>query len=256
MRNLPTDKTWRIYGRKEPYYAVFGQKEYLNKNLNDKNLKYYFSSGSEYVDELFSIIRDKVDPHFKSNKILDFGCGPGRMIIPFSKFAEEVYGLDISEDMLNEAKTNCKKSGVENAHFLLADDQLKSIEDHKFDIIHSYIVFQHLNTKRGEKLFKLLFDRLIEGGIGVFHLTYSDSISGRNILNYFRFKIPYLHIVQRILGFFILKRSLHFYPQMQMNNYNLNKIYAFLQKENVKDVYSVFTNHYGYRGVTLYFQIT
>ena len=256
MRNLPTDNTWRFYGKKEPYFAVFGQKDFLYKNLRDRNLNSFFSSGSEYVDELFSIIRDKIDSDFNTKKILDFGCGPGRMVIPFSHYADEVYGMDISEEMLYEAEKNCEKNNVKNANFLLADDQLKLISGHKFDLVHSFIVLQHLNTKRGKKLILLLLDKIAEEGIGVLHITYSDSLFSRRIVNFFRFKIPYLPIIQRIIGFIFFRRSLHFYPQMQMNSYNLNEIYAILQKNNIMELYSVLTNHHDYWGVTLYFKKT
>lgn len=256
MRNLNTDSTWRTYGKKEPYFAVFGQKDFLYKNLQDKELNYFFSSGSAYVDELFSIIRGKIDPEFKAKKILEFGCGPGRMVIPFSNYANEVYGLDVSENMLTEAKKNCEKFGINNSYFLLADDQLGSISGHKFDMVHSFIVLQHLNTKRGERFIQLLIDKIVDEGIGVLHLTYYDNILNRRILNFFRYKIPYLYIIQRTIGYLFFKREFHTYPQMQMNSYNLNNIYSILQKNNINEIYSILTNHHEYWGVNLYFKKT
>jgi hypothetical protein len=41
---------------------------------------------------------------------------------------------------------------------------------------------------------------------------------------------------------------------MQMNKYDLNKVFQLLQKERVKEVYSTFTNHYDYFGITLIFK--
>ena len=41
---------------------------------------------------------------------------------------------------------------------------------------------------------------------------------------------------------------------MQMNDYNLNTIFQLLQKEKITEVYSTFTNHYDYFGITLIFQ--
>jgi SAM-dependent methyltransferase len=254
MRNLPTDKTWIKYGKKEPYFAVFGQKEFLNKNLQDKDVDYFFSSGSAYVDELFTIIQDKIDSDFRANKILDFGCGPGRMLIPFSRYAKEVYGIDISSDMLTEAKKNCVKFGVKNSYFFLADKQLKCIANDTFNLVHSYIVFQHLNRKRGEKYLQLLLDKITNGGIGVFHFTYADNFVYRGILNFFRFKIPYFYVLQRAIGYIFLNRYFHTCPQMQMNNYNLNRIYSVLQKNNITEIYSVLTDHHNYWGVNLYFK--
>lgn len=255
MRNLPTDRTWRRYGEKAPYFGVFGQAEFLNKNLDDDRLSFYFTSGEKYVEELFSVVRTGIDPDFAPEKILDFGCGPGRMVIPFSRKAREVYGLDVSEKMLEEARKNCAEVGVKNAVFRLSDDQLSGLSEQKFDLIHSFIVLQHLNTKRGEKLIAKLIDHLAEGGVGALHVTYADSVPGRNILNFFRYKIPYLYLMQRVFGFLFFRRPMHGYPQMQMNNYDLNRIYRILQDRGVEKVISVFTKHFGYLGISLYFRM-
>ncbi len=80
-------------------------------------------------------------------RALDFGCGVGRLVIPLSKIAESVTGVDVSESMLNEAISNCDNQNVNNANFIKADDNLSMLSG-KYDFIHSYIVFQHIPTKR------------------------------------------------------------------------------------------------------------
>jgi ubiquinone/menaquinone biosynthesis C-methylase UbiE len=254
MSTLPSDKTWKIYGKKAPYFGVFGQEMYLNDNLNEEVLNNFFSSGSSYVDYLFTTIYNKIDSNFKAEKILDFGCGPGRMVIPFSRYAEEVIGMDISREVLDEAQKNCNDRNLSNVTFLLSDDDLQLIRGIKFDLIHSFIVLQHLNIKRGEKLVRLLLDHLNENGIGVLHLTYYDNYPERTIVNFFRFRIPYLSRIMKFIRAGFKRNQLSNLPQMQMNNYNLNKIFALLQKANVNEVYTTFTNHHNYWGVVLYFK--
>jgi SAM-dependent methyltransferase len=254
MMTLPTDKTWRTYGKKEPYFGVFGQMNYLKKSLGKKELDLFFSSGKEYVVDIFSLIRDKIDHEFKTKSILDFGCGPGRMIIPFSDYAKEVWGLDISEHMLEEATKNCQQAGVHNVKFLLADERLQCISGTKYDLVHSFIVLQHLNTSRGKRLFQLLTDHITGNGIGVLHILYFDSYRKRRILNFFRFRIPLLWFFQRILSTVLMKKSLHLFPQMQMNNSNLNNIFAILQHSGIREVVSLFTDHHDYWGVILCFK--
>jgi ubiquinone/menaquinone biosynthesis C-methylase UbiE len=254
MRTLPSDRTWRTYGKKAPYFGVFGQDDYLNENLNPETLGYYFSSGETYVDDLFSKIHDKIDPLFKPSNILDFGCGPGRMVIPFSRFANEVTGIDISQEILDEAQKNCREKNISNVRFLLSDDGLSRIWDEKFDLVHSFIVLQHLSVKRGEKLIRSLTDHIKPHGIGVIHLTYYDDYRHRRIVNFFRFRIPYLSRVIRLLrGHYGLKQIKNL-PQMQMNNYDLNRVFSYLQNAGIKEVYSTFTDHHDYWGVVVYFK--
>jgi SAM-dependent methyltransferase len=252
---LSSDSTWKFYGRKAPYFGVFGQEEYLNDNLDEEKLGYFFSSGEVEVRELFNLIHSKIDSNFKPASVLDFGCGPGRMVIPFSKYAMEVTGMDISPEVLQEAEKNCWERNILNIRFLLSDDELSMLQDKKFDLVHSYIVLQHLEVKRGEKLFEKLIGRISDGGIGIIHLTYHDHYPGRRILNLLRIRVPFLANGLRLLRKDPVKGKLPHRPQMQMNNYNLNRIYYFLQKAGIKEVTSVFTNHHDYWGVVLYFKV-
>lgn len=254
MWTLHTDRTWKYYGKKAPYYGVFGQDIYFNSNLNDQILDNVFTSGYDYVKELFTTIHTKIDSGFKPKNILDFGCGPGRFIIPFSKYADEITGLDISQDMLDEAARNCQKFNVTNASFFLSDDRLNIIGERKFDLVHSFIVLQHINIKRGEKLIHLLLNSIQTDGIGVLHVTYHDNFQARRMVNFFRNRIPFLSHVLRLARSLFKGKKYKYLPQMQMNNYNLNKVFQFLQKERVTEVYSTFTNHYDYFGITLFFK--
>ena len=214
----------------------------------------FFSSGNEYVNELFSVIHKKIDPGFKPEKILDFGCGPGRLVIPFSRIAHEVLGIDVSQDMINEAKKNCLKYNAINTSFLVSDDNLHCIKNQHFDLVNAFIVLQHINIKRGEKLIQLLIESIKDKGIGVLHLTYHDHYPYRGIVNYFRYRIPFLSIVMRFFRSTVTGKKFKNLPLMQMNNYNLNRIFYLLQRTNIKEVYSTFTNHYNYWGVILYFR--
>ena len=254
MGTLHSDKAWKQYGKHNPYFGVIGTEEYLNENLNEQIVDDFFASGYKYVEELFEIIHSKIDPAFKAERILDFGCGPGRLVIPFSKFAKKVVGIDVSQGMIDEAQKNCIKYNVTNVSFLLSDDNLHCLKDNKFDLVNSFIVLQHSNIKRGEKLIKLLIDSLEVNGIGVLHLTYYDNYPNRKVVNFFRNRIPYVSTIMRLIQSLRTGKQFRNLPQMQMNNYSLNKIFAFLQKSKINEVYSSFTDHWNYWGVIIIFK--
>jgi ubiquinone/menaquinone biosynthesis C-methylase UbiE len=248
-----TDSSWKFYGRKAPYFGVIGLEEYLNDNLDQEKLDGFFSSGEAEVRELFDLIHSKIDPEFRPVSILDFGCGPGRMVIPFSKYAGEVVGMDISPEVLSMAGRNCRDRNVLNVGFLLSDDDLSRISERKFDLVHSFIVLQHLDVKRGERILKRLIDKINDNGVGVIHLTYHDNYPGRNLVNFFRFNIPFIARILRMFRKDPIKSKLPNRPQMQMNNYNLNSVFASLQQAGIHEVISEFTNHHDYWGVMLCF---
>jgi ubiquinone/menaquinone biosynthesis C-methylase UbiE len=254
MATLHSDSSWKFYGRKEPYFGVTGLEIHLKENLREKVTDDFFLSGSADVDNLFDTIHSKIDPAFKPDTILDFGCGPGRMVIPFSSQCKEVVGMDVSEHMLEEAGNNCKRLGITNVTFLLSDDDLSQVKDRKFELVHSFIVIQHINIKRGEKIISHLVNLISPGGIGVLQMTYHDSYPVRRIVNFFRFRLPYLYDFLIMSRNLLKRKKFRKLPMMQMNNYNLNRVLALLQGVGVSDLHISFTNHYKYWGVILYFK--
>jgi ubiquinone/menaquinone biosynthesis C-methylase UbiE len=254
MGTLPSDSNWKYYGSKEPYFGVTGLDIHLTENLDDLVTEDFFQSGYIDVENLFSRIHAKIDPGFKPEKILDFGCGPGRMVIPFARYANAVTGMDVSQHMLEEAQKNCSKYNIRNVTFLLSDDGLTRIKDQKFDLVHSFIVIQHINKKRGRKIITHLLEAIKPGGIGVLQVTYHDAYPLRRIVNFFRYRLPFLYDVLNMSKRFVKTKKIRRLPLMQMNNYDLNKIFTLLQNNGVTDLDVSFTNHYDYWGVILSFK--
>lgn len=104
-------------------------------------------------------IRKHIDEKFKFKRTLDFGCGVGRLVIPFANVAQEVTAIDVSDSMLNEAKKNCQARAVNNVVFAKLNDKLTSLHG-KYDFIHCFNVFQHIPEKRGQQLLSRLLGTL------------------------------------------------------------------------------------------------
>lgn len=56
-----------------------------------------------------------------TSRILDLGCGPGRLALRFAPFVQEVTGVDIEQDMVDEAIRQASALGVDNVRFLVGD---------------------------------------------------------------------------------------------------------------------------------------
>ena len=72
--------------------------------------------------------------------ILDLGCGGGLDLYFYAKAAGplgKVYGLDISEDMVNRAKENMKKTGMGNVEIQRGESDNLPFNDDFFDIVAS-----------------------------------------------------------------------------------------------------------------------
>ena len=95
--------------------------------------------------DLFSTIIKNKEP--SKMKILEIGCGIGRILIPMSKIFGEAIGVDVSSEMVQLGQKhianlpNCKileNNGVD----------LSLFTDNYFDFCCSYIVFQHIPEKK------------------------------------------------------------------------------------------------------------
>jgi len=248
MFNNDTDRNWEIFGKDDPYFGVITHDKFHKSNLTDENKEEFFKSGFNYIDDVLGNIRQHIDRTFTIKKALDFGCGVGRLIIPLANVAQEVIGVDVSDSMLNEAKKNCEVRSIKNIVLIKSDDSLSLLEG-KYDFIHSFIVFQHIPVTRGERIFNNLLEHLENEGVCVVHFTYAKDSTIKKLVSFIRRYIPLLNnFINLIRG-----RKI-FAPQMQMNAYDLNHLFLMIQKANVLDCYTAFTNHGGCFGIVVYFK--
>jgi 2-polyprenyl-3-methyl-5-hydroxy-6-metoxy-1,4-benzoquinol methylase len=161
--DMGTDQDWEKWGVTEPYFGVFSNGKYRKQNLNPADREEFFHSGELHVAEVLRVIRAVFDPKFAPRTALDFGSGVGRLAIPMAKRMETVHGVDISPSMISEAKRNCADFGITNAFFVCSDDDISQVVD-QHDLVHSYIVLQHIPWRRGRSIFANLAKRVTPGG--------------------------------------------------------------------------------------------
>lgn len=243
-----TDSEWEKFGAQDPYYGVLTDDKFRLPNINELSLAEFFKSGEDYVDELLGII----DKYYnqKPIKILDFGCGVGRLAIPFSKRSKSVVGVDVSASMLKEAAKNCVARAITNVRFVHSDDDLNGVED-DFDLIHSHIVFQHIPVHRGERMTQRLLERLGNGGIGALHFTYKNTVSKPRISvpGIVKRVIPYYGTIKKVVRGISLSK-----PMLQMYGYDLNRLMQIFQINGVHEIHARFTKHQEFLGVIFFFK--
>ena len=112
---------------------------------------------------------------------------------------------------------NCRD--IMNCELIPSDDSISKATG-KFDLVHSYIVFQHIPKKRGMRLIEALAARVDQGGIAAIHFIYRCNASKliRLIV-----RIRYLFPVINKLRNLILGRPITDRP-MQMHSYDLEDI--------------------------------
>ena len=242
-----TDKDWERLAAEDPYFAVITRNQYRRGRLDENALDEFFDSGRAHAEQVMQTIRAKLAPDFHPRRALDFGCGVGRVLIPLASMCESVVGVDVSQSMLLEAGKNCRARGVTNAELVRADDALSGLTG-EFDFIHSFIVFQHIPVRRGERLAARLLDLLAEGGVAALHFTYCERASlARRMIEWSRKSVPLLGGLINVLHGRPARS-----PLMQTNHYDLNRIFRLLHERGCGEAFLQSTNHMGLLGVLIY----
>ena len=266
---MSTDQEWENWGARDPYFGVLTLPEFRSGALTAQAKDTFFSSGRDHVSYVLDVSRRALDPAFAPRDVLDFGCGVGRLVVPFAALAPRVVGMDISPSMLAEARRNCDERGASYAELVPSDDTLSAAPG-EFDLVHSCIVLQHLEVARGRALFAALVGKVRAGGIGALHVTYGWDIYATN---FGQPPVPEaapvaphpgpLSQAKAWLRHLLLpapadlpapKSEVTPDPEMQMNYYNLSELMFVLQQAGVRQVHTECTDHGGALGAFLFFR--
>jgi len=246
--NRDTDQTWEWFGRRDPYFGAITKERYHRDQLSRENRQDFFDSGSKHVESVLAAIRTHLDSSFMPQRCLDFGCGPGRLLVPLAGVCREVVGIDVSDAMLEEARSNCAQLGLGNVSFVKSDDHLSALNG-GFDLIHSVLVFQHIETRRGMALVERLLDLLNVGGVGVLHFTIYHQSRVSAAAQWAKRTIPFAWNV-----FNLLRGRSWRAPQMQMHIYDINRLFERLRERGIVDAYVRFIDHDGVTGAVIHFR--
>ena len=96
-------------------------------------------------EQRFSNIVKNKEP--SNMRILEIGCGIGRILIPMAKIFGEAIGVDVSSKMVQLGQkyvTNTPNCKILESNGI----NLSLFPDNHFDFCYSYIVFQHIPEKK------------------------------------------------------------------------------------------------------------
>ncbi len=246
LRKLGTDRDWERLAQADPFWAVASGDQFHRENLNEDVQREFFASGERYIASVFDLVRAHLDPTFAPATALDFGCGLGRLTIPLARRVTAVTGVDVAETMLRQARRWLDHFQIANVELCQGDDSLSNVRG-PFDLIHSYIVFQHIAPRRGEVIVRRMLERMKDGSVGVLHFLYGLA---RNPLHT-TWRERLFRVKERI---WLMYRSLLGKPAMQMNEYHLNPLFRILQEAGIRRFHVELSDHGGAYGAVLYFQ--
>lgn len=244
-----SDQNWEAYGKDDPYFGVLSDEKFTRAQLDEKAIDEFFASGETHITEVLATIEQHIATDFQPRRCLDFGCGVGRLVFPLAQRFASVTGVDISPSMLAEARKNAHDLGLTNVELLPSDDKLSQLTG-PFDLIHSFIVLQHIPKARGERILERLIELLAPNGVGALHFTYANDLAGSKAWQLrVRERVPLVHNLINVAK----GRSFR-HPYMMMETYDLNRLMRILQLNGAAKIHIELTKHDVNYGAMLYFR--
>ena len=96
-----------------------------------------------------------------------------------------------------------------------------------------------------------LLEHLDYGGVGVLHFTYAVRDNNSKFRKLVTWLKSYVPLMRNFIN--LIRRRSFFAPYMQMNMYNLNRLFFIMQNNNIRNLYCEYSDHDGALGITLYF---
>lgn len=109
------------------------------------NYKWYYEDGSNTAEEVVTLFSKRFNIHSEGIKILDWGCGPGRIVrhLPLFLPDSEIYGTDYNKEYIVWCNENLK--GINFSTNKL--DPPTCYNDSFFDAVIGLSIFTHLSEK-------------------------------------------------------------------------------------------------------------
>jgi SAM-dependent methyltransferase len=140
------------------YYVASGREQWTDDE--------YYRSGEinveqQILNDLENICQGR-DP--RQMNVLEIGCGTGRITRALAKFFGHVWAVDISEEMVRQAREALRD--FPNAHVFQNNGRDLAVFENppRFDFAFSYIVFQHIPSRDVIESYMCEVHRLLRPG--------------------------------------------------------------------------------------------
>jgi SAM-dependent methyltransferase len=159
-------RDWDDLAEVDPLWAVLSDP---SRRGGRWELDEVLATGPADVERALAVAQRLGRPE-RRERMLDFGCGVGRVTRAFAARFGEAVGIDVSPRMVEHARR--VNADVANVRFAVNDTpDLRTFDDESFDLVYSRIVLQHLPHVRDALRYVEEFLRVARAdGLVVFQL--------------------------------------------------------------------------------------
>jgi ubiquinone/menaquinone biosynthesis C-methylase UbiE len=131
---------WEAWGRTDPLFAILTNNP--EKRHGGWDLGEFFATGRKQVDEQMSLVRGLAGAP-NGGRMLDFGCGVGRLTQAFCRHFDECDGVDVAGSMIEQA-VRLNRYGDRCRYHVNASQDLRLFPENTFDFVYTSAVLQHM----------------------------------------------------------------------------------------------------------------
>ena len=158
-------KHWDLFASSDPLWAILTHPDRKDSRWDKRE---FFETGVWEIGRSLEHVESLV-PGFRKSRALDFGCGVGRLTQPLAQHFGEVYGVDISASMIQQAK-DFNQHGDRCQYVVNQTDDLRIFPDRHFDFIYSNITLQHMPPRYSRRYLAEFMRVLAAGGALLFQI--------------------------------------------------------------------------------------
>jgi len=247
-----SEDAWEEFAKADPYWAVLTDAKYRtgpSGTLSPQERAVFFESGAQFIDSVARTLKSHFGRRFtKDDCCLDFGVGVGRLIIPMARLCGRAIGIDISDTMRRICLQNAISEKVGNIECFSAVDH-PALREARYDWVNSYIVFQHIETRQGYRIFDQLLKQVKPGGAISIHFTaYKDNRVAQYLTDHSRYFTVDQDGVRSVFS-----GDRYYAPDaMMMNDYDIGRLYMILGQNGFDEVLTRHEDQDGMHGLIFF----
>ncbi len=171
-----TQASWERLGEQEPHWSVLSAERFKQANLDEHRGQFY-DSGQHSAEQFLNSLRRNgcLPERLSDQRIIEYGCGVGRVTHALAQRFGEVYAYDISAPHLELARQLAASLGLDNIRFARVKRPRDILQLPQADAVYTTIVLQHNPPPVIRFILEALLNALAPGGVACFQLlTYQQ----------------------------------------------------------------------------------